>query len=428
MFTLYIIYTLSFFLHFGSRFSVLAQARFDLILALVLSVISVIKIASGFKTRKLPDPAKKLILLLLFIVLSLPFVEWPGSVVRFGFEDYSKGMLFFFFSLAFINDERKLRLLVYVFLACQVFRIMEPTYLHITSGYWGSRAHAGGEDLLRLSGAPHDVINPNQLAWVILTTIPFIFYLFFGKGVFWKIAIAGLFVVFCYAFLLTGSRSGFVCLLILIAGMIFLGERKKKAVILIGLIVVPSILIILGGLSLQMSDRYKSIFDSQTENRSTFDGRIEGLKSGFRNAFTHNPIFGSGLGTSKEANWNYYGHRQISHNLYIEVIQELGILGFILFSLYAISIVQSLMIKESNIPIKIDKLSFIKKIGKAVQAWLIMHLVYSMSCFGLSSWEWYFFGGIASICRTLSEHKKQKADVRYNGLGNVVFKIGKTGN
>jgi len=59
-----------------------------------------------------------------YILISIPFVEWPGSVIRRGLENFGKAVVFYFFVIKTVDSERKLKILVVAFLACQSFRVL----------------------------------------------------------------------------------------------------------------------------------------------------------------------------------------------------------------------------------------------------------------------------------------------------------------
>ena len=60
-----------------------------------------------------------------------------------------------------------------MYAATQVWRVLEPLYMHLKSGYWGDYASLGNwEYMNRLSGSPYDIINPNGLGFVIIMTLP----------------------------------------------------------------------------------------------------------------------------------------------------------------------------------------------------------------------------------------------------------------
>ena len=61
----------------------------------------------------------------------------------------------------------------------------------------------------------------------------------------------------------------------------------------------------------------------------TAEQRITGLIGDFKVSLRR-PVFGHGLGTSREANANFRGEDLPSHNLYTEVAEELGYVGLML--------------------------------------------------------------------------------------------------
>jgi putative inorganic carbon (hco3(-)) transporter len=393
---IYLLFVASWFLHLPSRVPFLGTMRFDFVLIGILCVFAVL---GRDKNRPPASHTDKLLLVLIaYSVLTLPFVEWPGSVLRFGLPNFIKAIVFYYFTISFVKTERDVKSFMLVFLACQSWRVLEPLYLHITEGYWGDKASMmGGSEILdRLSSAPHDVVNPNGLASVICTIFPFIYYL---AALSWKhrLAFAVLTPPLLYALALTGSRSGVVGLGIIFAG-ILMKSRNRIVLGVIGLVVV---VIGYGALAPDMKDRYLSIFGEGEKNRATFEGRLQGIK-GDIDVVLQRPIFGYGLGTSREANANIRGNDQLSHNLYTEVGQELGLVGLFIFLLFIGSITINFIKASKMYPVQ-EKVVFSKRVVYAMQVWLLMNIISSFASYGLSSYEWYLFGGLSVVMRTLSE-------------------------
>ena len=193
--------------------------------------------------------------LVLFCVATVPFVEWPGSVVKSGFEGLIKAMVFYLFTVAFVRSERTLKIFMAVFLAAQTLRVLEPLSLHVTEGYWGSVASmANWEYLNRLAGAPSDIINPNGLAFVILTVISFSHFLLASSPtgrVYYVVSLPA----HLYALLLTASRSGFVGL-VGIFGLVWWHSKHKLA-----MVAVTTVTLVLASphIGADLKDRYLSI-------------------------------------------------------------------------------------------------------------------------------------------------------------------------
>lgn len=416
-FYLYLVFIVSYFLHLTSRIEFLGLIRFDLILVGLIFIIILFSKKSE-KDNSYLETSKYLQYLIIFILITLPLVEWPGSVIRFGANDFIKVIVFYYFSVLLINSGKKFKIFLIVFLACQTFRILEPAYLHITTGYWGDGAfsNTGGEltFLDRLAGAPSDIVNSNQLAWIVNSTIPFIYYLCWKNGGKLKYIPLLLFPIFTYVILLTGSRSGLLSLIVLVSAILYYGGKRFKRIAFGAILLVPTIIISITVMSEDLKTRYLSIYDSSVTGGDTAQGRIDGLKNDF-SVVLNRPIFGHGLGTSAEANFNIFGGRaQKAHDLYIEVLQELGLIGFVLFALYIKAIFRNLLIAKRFLNDLKEKNSFLLNLIYATIVWMIMDLFYSLSCFGLNSWEFYLFGGISAVCLKLA--KEYSRDINKEDL------------
>jgi hypothetical protein len=382
---LYLFFTASWFLHLTARLPVLGVVRADLLLVLAIFALSFM---SGEKRDFSKDICYKRLVLLIFVIIVItPFAEWPGSVVKFGLPNYIKAVVFFFFSVWYLTNEKRIKLFVLVFVLCQSFRVLEPLYLHITQGYWGSRASMGNwESMDRLAGAPFDVINPNGLAFVILSIIPFLL-VFYRENKLWKIIGLTVGPASLYALYLTASRSGMLGLVFIL--LVFTLQSKNKIPILVAIVMIGSFAV--SNMQGDFKDRYLSIIDSDTKNARTAQGRINGLLNDFKIGM-HRPIFGFGLGTSLEANANFGGEAMPSHCIYTETFQEIGIVGLFLFLMYIWSIVKYQLINRKN-----ANDNYIDNLSKVVLLLSLMNIFFGLASYGLSSYEWYFLGGLSVV-------------------------------
>lgn len=405
IFYIYLLYLVSYFLHLSSRFSILGAIRFDLVLAGVLFILLFFSSPRDENSKKL-EPQRILEILCIYVVISLPFVAWPGSVLNVGAQPWIKAILFFYFTVKAVSTKEQLKILVWVFVGCQVFRVLEPTYLHLTVGYWGSGAvsSVGGYHYLnRLSGAPHDVVNPTQLSWVAVNIAPFLYYLCWDSNWIGKICFTCIVPPVFYGFILTGARGGVICLLVVVLGIVWLSEHKIRNGIVFIVLGAGLIIFLAGNLSQDLSTRYLSLVESDVAGSDTVQGRFRAIDR-YLSTLSYKPIQGNGLGTSREVNWNIYGESsQITHNLYLEIAQELGFIGLFIFLLYIRSIYRMILKSKQVLRQKNLQNSWHFRMIKSVQVWFFMDIVYSMSVFGLRSWEWYLFGGFAAISYKISE-------------------------
>lgn len=396
---IYLLFVVSWFLHLGSRLPILGSIRFDMLLVLTLLIFLCSDTHEQPEKKKKEQVARggtrKIIYgLIIYVLLTLPLVEWPGSVLNHGLTNFIKAIIFYFFTIKFVRTTRQLKIFIIVFVLCQLFRIVEPMYLHLTQGYWGSQAYIGGGQMMnRLGGAPADIINPNGLAFVILTVIPFLYYFLSYSG--WtKICVPPLFAVSVYALQLTASRSGMIALLLVLIAF-FIKSKRKVLLLFISFL---SATILFSALDANQRDRYLSIVDSHSKNAATAQGRITGIQSNFTVAM-RKPLFGHGLGTSKEANANFANHNQRAHNLYAEVAQELGFVGLGIFLFYIWRVIKQVGPQMKVLSTQFGPDHFFSRLNNSLKVWFVMNLFFSLASYGLSSYEWYLFPG---ICESLA--------------------------
>lgn len=399
-FITYLVFTVSWFLHLTARFPALGVIRFDL---LIVAVLFLMKFLQGRETavQNLPqnDCTRRLNILIVTILLITPFAEWPGSVLSRGIPNFVKAVVFFYFTVWFVNNQKKLFIFLATFVGCQVFRFMEPLYLHVTEGYWGSRASmAGWTSMDRLAGAPFDTVNPNGLAFVVITVLPFLI-CFYRVNIYCKIFTFMVVPPALYVLMLTGSRSGFLAV-ILLALLLFYQSKNKKIFIIVTVI---AVFLLSGVMSDSLVDRYRSIFDSDAKNAATAEGRLEGWSKDFKVGL-RKPVFGHGLGTSLEANANFGSYAKPSHNLYTEIFQEIGIVGLFLFLKYVWAIIKSLNKKEADTDN--NYVNFLVLVKSAFIALTVTTLFFSFASYGLSSYEWYLIGGCAWVINNLLPQQK----------------------
>ena len=395
-FWLYLIFVISWFLHLTARVPSLGAVRFDLLLVIATTALSFGNMDSRAESEQRSKISWALVALTLYCVITIPLVQWPGSVVKFGFEAYVKAVVFYFFTVHFVTTERRLRWLLLVFVLCQSFRILEPVYLHVTTGYWGSFASmANWEYMNRLAGAPYDVINPNGLAFVILTVLCFVHYLWTGN---WLGRIAYLVVVpiSLYALVLTGSRSGMVGLAVVFVS-VWLKSRRKLLLALVAVIAIPLAAPRMSG---DLVDRYVSIVDSSAKNAGTVTSRIDFLKKSFDVALRA-PLFGHGLGGSREALANFGGIDRPAHNLYAEVALELGFLGLGIFLFFLWTVARELWMHQKQWR-SAARAPTIVRTGDALFVFMVMNLVFSLASYGLTSYEWYLLAGLTQVLTRLT--------------------------
>ena len=138
-FVLYLAYLVSFFLRIPARLPILGLVRLDLLLVFLISYLIFSVRRPG--ALKLDNASRYLLAILMYSLVTLPLVEWPGSVINNGMIAFIKGCIFYFFTVNLIVSENRLKWILVVFIACNLVRIFEPLFLNLTTGYLGSSTH-----------------------------------------------------------------------------------------------------------------------------------------------------------------------------------------------------------------------------------------------------------------------------------------------
>lgn len=391
-FNLYLLFLISYFLRFAHRVPLLGFIHFDFLLIVIIVIMTFLQARE--RESSLTGTGRSLLVLCAVIIIALPFAQWPGTVVRAGIPLFIKVVVFYLFTVSLIRTERQLKLFMLVFIACQTIRILEPLYLHYTEGYWGGNTTF---ELNRLAGGPNDVINPNGLAEICVSAIAFYYFLGISAPWWGRVPLLGLLLPSLHAIILTGSRSGLIALLVVVVGIIVNSKRK---ILLLSAVVIGAVAIA-GGLSDVQKDRYRSITDQSNERFGlSAQGRMSGSIKGFEVALDR-PIFGHGLGTTTEVNFHKAGFASPAHNLYVEILQELGVIGLIVFLMYIWHIHRNIIEALRNSREKGSNSTFLLNTAKALQIWLWMNIVFGFASYGLKTWMWYLCGGLSVVLSRL---------------------------
>lgn len=401
-FYLFCAFIISYFGRLTARVDVLGAMHFDLLLA----ALTLVAIAAGTHARRAGPPpkmdpvARQLWILVAYIVITIPLVEWPGSVVH-NLEGYAKSLCFFFLVVATVDTTRKLKVLLAVYVATQVWRVLEPLYLHITQGYWGSFTSLGNWEYMdRLSGAPADIINPNGLGFVIIMTLPMLHFLVKPDTALRRVLWCALALAMCYALVLSASRSGFLAFVFLVLFVIWRSKHRAGllAVAIAGAVVATTLMTDL------QRERYVSIFSHSAKGGGTAQDRINGVIGDFYVSLRR-PLFGHGLGTSLEANANFRGEDLPSHDLYTEAAEELGYIGLALLLALIWGFLRACLEAQRMVaasPMTDERLRFLRLVAMSLVVLVAVDLFFSFAAFGLSEPYWYLVGGLSVVTARLA--------------------------
>ena len=150
---------------------------------------------------------------------------------------------------------------------------------------------------------------------------------------------------------------------------------------------------------------YSLVGLSDTAQAKTASGRMDGMVSEFKVGFKR-PIFGHGVGTASEAKFNNGAGTQVSHNMYAEILIELGLVGFIFFGLFIGRLYSFINELKSS---DVFSSPFHQNVITMFKVLFFVVAFYSLTYRGLSQYYWYMFAGIViAFGSSLSDQYTEK--------------------
>jgi hypothetical protein len=319
-----------------------------------------------------------------------PWSEQGQPVV----EDWFKILVFYFLLVTTIHDEEGLKTIAVGFLA-----VMAVYLLHSFREYLGGR-HTYRMGISRMIGVDKTLGDPNSFGASIVFALPLV-------AAVWMTGLGGRLGRWCLlgfvglsglCILLTGSRSSLLGLVIWF--LIIIWGTRYRFVAFVSFAALAPVAFVALPESLQT--RFETIINPEVgpaNARESGDGRLHGLTTGF-SLWGANPISGVGPGA-----WRPATRSKIeSHNLYGQVMGELGTLGVAAFLTLLVCFWMNLRAVKrmrNHYPEWRNDLLFTLPSAIGVAVFLLLF----MGNFGhnMFRFTWLWYGGFLIIARHCAE-------------------------
>ena len=265
--------------------------------------------------------SKKYTLLYCIMIFGIPFAYHRRLAFNGIFLVYLANMIYFYLFIIHVDSIKKLKTILFT------LSVSALGYsIFVLGNVWHRTRLTAGT-----------MFDPNDLAYFFINVIPISFIFVLGNERLSKkiIAVVSIMVSLSVT-LLTGSRGGFVGLLVMLLLILLTKagglKRSHKMALITGLIVIFSYY----GYRIDMA-RYMTITDIESDYNITDEfGRIAIWKRSL--GFTiSNPITGVGfscfpmaIGYDRDAD-GAIPRWQTTHNSYLQISSELGLIGFAVF-------------------------------------------------------------------------------------------------
>jgi O-antigen ligase len=280
-------------------------------------------------------------------------------------------LLFYFVVKNVINTRKKLMALLSFIVVSGGLVALYGVYQYVTGSYIDTEAWLDSEMFEGVAARIYSTLdNPNVLGEYLLFIIPLAFaMLYYFKEYFNKIVAFGLCGVTALCMILTFSRGAWLGLLLGILVFIFLKDRRLLWLGLIALVLAPFIV------PQSVIDRLMSI-GNMSDGSTSYRVNIWLASLNMLATFW---LSGIGLGTETFV----YIYRKFSfnavnaphsHNLYLQLMIDLGVIGLILFA-----VIMAVFYKKLFLTVNRSKDSFITATGAALCAGMAGFLLQGMT-------------------------------------------------
>jgi len=315
-----------------------------------------------------------------------PWMERSQPVV----EDWFKILVFYVLLVTTVHDERGFRRIVVGFLA-----VMGLYLLHSFREYLGGR-HTYRMGIARMIGVDESLGDPNSFGASIVFALPFVAALWRTGlgGRMGHLALLGYTGLSGLCILLTGSRSSLLGLLVWFA-ILMLGHKKRMLWITLFLAAAPLAFVALPD---SLQNRFETIINPEVgpKNAQTSgEGRLYGFVMGFE-LWAQSPLSGVGPGAWRPAT----GQPIESHNLYGQLVGELGLLGVLSFGAVLVGFALNLMrVREIRKAYPEWSNDLLLQVPSAVMTALFLLLFMGNFGHNLFRFSWIWYGGFLIVAR-----------------------------
>ncbi|MCG8405627.1 MAG: O-antigen ligase family protein [Phycisphaerales bacterium] len=245
-------------------------------------------------------------MLVIYISITRFLTPFPLEHTSYQFRSFCKVLLVAALLTGLVTDSRRFRILFLV--------------IALSTAFWAIK---GGLKVILIG--PHQVYGKsydnNLFALTSVMALPMVFY--FGlsvKHARWRALLLVCSALMCLAIIGSRSRAGFVAFAVILMCMAWGSRYRLRA--LFGVMLVVGLVAALS--SKEVTERIDSILAYRDDFSARSRFRTWEVARGL---FVKSPLIGVGFNNFELAQQQYFGGRKAAHNIFLQNLSELGIIG-----------------------------------------------------------------------------------------------------
>lgn len=389
------LYLICFYLELHLRKPFLAEIRFQFLFGALIGTVCLVKYVRQTISYPTTGLTKSALALIGIMGIYTLYTFDPETSSRVYSDRVIKFSIVAFFIYCAVDKIEDLRVIIFSLFLVWLKLGQEGFY-----GWASGNLMWENQGIMRLHGSTTMFRHPNSLSGFAVGCLPFCFFFYFAiKNSIFKWAILALVAACLLIILTTGSRTGYVALLL--SFIAFIMTFKKYRGILFGMGAILGLLAYLAA-PVQYKERFHSIFTGEEREGRSSEKRLQILQDAAE-VFIEYPM-GVGVGAFPSVRWEMFGRSQDTHNLYMEVLTNIGWIGFIIFSWFIYQLIKTAKTTHQKIglsSLEEDSRTFIQATLYACIGFIFARLF--LGLFGMDMYEiyWWLAMGLILACLKL---------------------------
>jgi len=377
-------YIFAFYLELHNRFPILQAIRFQFTYGAIIGAMCLYKFLNDQTKQASFNSVTKTTFLLIFImgIYTIFSMDRPESMTVYN-DRVIKFALVSFFIYAATDKIADLRVIL-GFMLLAWLKIGQEGFLGWSTGslMWENQG------IQRLHGSTAMYGHPNSFSGFAVGCLPYtVFLLMCVKSNLLRLGLLAIIICSLIIVVNTGSRTGYVAVVVGAAYFFFtLKTGKMKVILLASLTVMMTINLV----PQQYKERFESIFTGHEKEGRSSEKRIEIIEDAI--AVTLRYPLGIGLQAFPKVRNEMFSRSQNTHSLYLEVLTNIGPIGFIVFSIFIIKLLalnKALIRRLALSKLPDNEKHFLVNLCKGTIGFILIRLL--LGLFGMDLYEIYWW-------------------------------------